>query len=155
MHPRNRECKLVLVCSGCRLIVSWVLPPHPSENRRWRPLTICLVLLACYGIFSKNDHLNSGRLRKTESGCKGNNFTTYLPNFHGTFFFKTPDPDGEPAGSSPKAGAKVQAFNVTAKHINHFFQEFNEVFYTCADIQMVTTERKRGRKRKEEKVYTI
>ena len=70
-------------------------------------------------------------------------------------FFKTPDPDGEPAGSSPKAGAKVQAFNVTAKHINHFFQEFDEVFYTCADIQMVTTERKRGRKRKEGKGYTI
>ena len=105
--------------------------------------------------FQRTITLIQDTFRKTESGCKGNNFTAYLPNFHGTFFFKTPDPDGEPAGSSPKAGAKVQAFNVTAKHINHFFQEFDEVFYTYADIQMVTTERKRGRKRKEGKGYTI
>ena len=76
---------------------------------------------------------------KTESGCKGNNFLAYLPNFTGTFFFKTSRLSGEPTGSSPKAGAKVVGSHVTAKHIQDFFYRKMKVFCSTAGIQRVTS----------------
>ena len=97
-----------------------------------------LYCLLCYGIFSKNETFLIVPSGKTESGCKGNNFLAYLPNFPGTFFFKTSRLSGEPTGSSPKAGAKVVGSRITAKHIRKFFHQNNEVFYSNTEIQGVT-----------------
>ena len=47
-----------------------------------------LVLLALLWNLFKERNLFIVAIRKTESGCKGNNFLAYLPNFPETFFSK-------------------------------------------------------------------
>ena len=58
--------------------------------------------------------------KKGESGCKGNNFRAYPPNFRGTFFSSP----REPEGSFPKAGAKVGLITANAKLTGNFFGSF-------------------------------
>ena len=135
------------------LLILWVfvLPVAPQGDSRgrlpylWRRDALInsktqrlLYCLLCYGIFSKNETFVSVASRLAESGCKGNNFLAYLPNFPETFFFKAFRPSGQPTGSSPKAGAKVVGSSITAKYIRKFFHQNNEVFYSNAEIQGVT-----------------
>lgn len=114
----------------------------------------CLVLLALLWNLFKERNLSYRAFRKTESGCKGNNFLAYLPNFPETFF-KAFRPSGEPTGSSPKAGAKVVGSHVTAKHIQDFFYRKMKVFCSTAGIQRVTDEDFQKRKGRGKQIYTI
>ena len=96
---------------GARLTVAISAAP------KWRgSCTACFV----YGIFSKNYPSQGASPAKGESGCKGNNFRAYPPNFRGTFF-RVP---GEPEGSFPKAGAKVGLITANAKLTGNFFGSF-------------------------------
>ena len=101
-----------------------------------RSCTTCIV----YVTLSKIS-ISFGIPHLAESGCKGKEFQTYLPNFFGSFFFhsffqhdfnallrKGSTPERNPTGtrtsntdaSFSKAGAKVR----TLKHILQIFPKF-------------------------------
>ena len=125
----------------------FVLPGRGRLPYLWRRAALInlkaaapLVLLALLWNLFKERNLFIVAIRKTESGCKGNNFPAYLPNFPETFFFKAFRPSGQPTGSSPKAGAKVVGSHITAKYIRKFFHQNNEVFHQNNEVFYSNTE---------------